>query len=203
MQSGVGQPEDEHSLPSVGRADFRRAVQAERTAEAKSFQVFEDIAETERHMSGNVLEKHSRRLKGPHLFSDCGPQMSASVLPGPLAGRAKWLAWIAAAVPVHSGKVGGRELGEISTPYRALIQPPRLHLADQVRDAEGFPLHHADCARASANGSKSSGESEIEAADSGTDGQNVIHTRASVQNGISAICRFRFEPLSHSPRRSI
>lgn len=163
------------------RADFLRCVQAERTSETEELQVSEDISETEREMPGDIFEEDSPRSNSLEVPGDDGPQMSGVVLPGPLASLGKGLAGIASGVPVDTGKVGGRELGEISTPNRARIQPPRLHLADQVRDAEGFPLHHADRARASANGPKSGVEPEVESADSGADAEYVIHVKKGLR----------------------
>jgi len=166
---GVGQSEDENSFPSVRRADFRRAVQAERTSETKFFQVCKHITETECEVSSHILKKHSSWPKSLELSGDDGPQMSPIVRPSPFTSGGKGLAGIASGVPVNTGKVGGWEIGEIAAPDRTRIQPPFLHRLSQDRNGEGFPLHHADCARASANGSKSCMQSEVKSADSGAD----------------------------------
>jgi hypothetical protein len=58
------------------------------------------------------------------------------------------LAWDAANDAVHlSAKTSAREGSHIA-PHRTLSQETRLHRCDQMRDCEGFPLHHAYCASA-------------------------------------------------------
>lgn len=173
---GVGQAEDEDSLPSMRGADFLRRVHAERTSEAKYLQVCKHITETECEVSRHILEKHSSGPNSVKVSGNDRPQVSAIVRPSSLTSGGKGLAGIASAVPIDSRKSGKLEVGQITAPDRTSVQPPRLHLAAQDRATEGFPLHHADRASASANGSKSGVQSEVESADSGADAENVIHT---------------------------
>ncbi len=151
------------------RADFLRCKQSERAAETASRQVLKDAIEAERHMAGDVLEEDAARSKSSDELEDDRPQMTRVVFSQSLSCLAEGLTWVSPAYPIDSHQGSGGKVSDISTPYRAVIQPPRLHLADQVRDAEGFPLHHADRARASANGSKSCMQSKVESADPGAD----------------------------------
>lgn len=129
-------------------------------------------------MSRNVFKKNALRSEFSNMTGDNGPQMSPIVRAPPRARGGKGLAGKSADVPINPGKVGGRELGEISTPNRRLIQPPRLHLRNQIRDTECFPFHHAHCSRWAANRSKSGAHSEVESPDAGTDAEYVIHKMA-------------------------
>jgi hypothetical protein len=97
----VGQAKDEDSLPSVRRADFRRRVQSERTAETAARQVSKDAIEAEREMASDVFEEDSERSKSPDVFEDDRPQMARVVFSQSLPRFAERLARVAAGDPVH------------------------------------------------------------------------------------------------------
>jgi hypothetical protein len=97
----VGQAKDEDSLPSVRRADFRRRVQSERTAETAACQVSKDAIEAEREMASDVFEEDSERSKSPDVLEDDRPQMARVVFSQSLSRFAERLARVAAGDPVH------------------------------------------------------------------------------------------------------
>ena len=98
----VGQAKEEDSLASVRRADFRRRIQSERTAETAARQVSKDAIEAEREMSGDVLEEDSERLKSLDVLEDDRPQMARVVFSQSLSRFAERLARVAAGDPVHA-----------------------------------------------------------------------------------------------------
>jgi hypothetical protein len=169
-ETGVGHTEDECSLPLVARADLSRREQSDLTRKTKSAQVSPyalGTAAAEHPL--NVLDEDEPSPGLNENASGCRPEIAGIFALKSLAGEAMRLARDAANEAVHCATPSSAVEGSGIAPHRSFIQETLLHRCHQVRDGEGFPLHHADAASAG----KRQLDSEIEAAAAGTDGEHV------------------------------
>jgi hypothetical protein len=71
---GVGQ--DEHPLPLVWSANFRRAKYAPRRSVTKLSQVVQDVTQPEGNVSFDVFKEADSRLHPNNSICDVGPEVS-------------------------------------------------------------------------------------------------------------------------------
>jgi hypothetical protein len=109
-----------------------------------------------------------------------GPEIARIVLPALPASEAMRLARDAANEPIHEAAPRLAVEGSGIAPHRSRSDVSRFHRCHQLRDREGFPLHHADASSAR----NCQLDSEIESAASGADADDVepgtySHTHAA------------------------
>jgi hypothetical protein len=83
-------------------ADFRRREYSPRRVITKSFQIFDDISESEADVSFNVLEEDDSGSHGNNSICDPRPEVSWVVFSKSLACCTKWLTGIASREDVHA-----------------------------------------------------------------------------------------------------
>lgn len=76
------------------------------------------------------------------------PQVALVVLAAPLAGKRVRLARDAANDAIHEATPWAAVEGSGIAPHRRRSHETLLHRCNQMRDGEGFPLHHAHCSSA-------------------------------------------------------
>lgn len=159
----------------MARADFRRREQSDLNRETKLAKVSpnpfgsSDFVIPRREHAADILDE-DEPASGLDDDAPCGRPEVALVETAALApSKAVRLARDAANEAIHEAAPWPAVEGSGIAPHRALSHETLLHLCDQVRDGEGFPLHHADCSSVF----DCQFDSEIEAGTTGTDGEDV------------------------------
>lgn len=141
--------EDEEPFALMRRADFCRCKQSDLTRETKSPQVSIDaLGAAGREHAADVLDEDE---PGARLDDDAArrrPEFARIIAAEPLAGEAVRLARDAANEAIHEATEGSAVKGSHIRPDSCRSQSTLVHRRDQVRDGEGFPLHHNDGASA-------------------------------------------------------
>lgn len=154
----------------MARADLRRREKSDLDRVTKSAKVSPyALGAAAGEHAADVLDEDE---PGPGLDDDApcrAPEIALVFLGKALAGEAVRLARDAANEAVNAATPCAAVEGSGIAPDRSFIHETRSHRCDQVRDGEGFPLHHAD--RASAWHCQS--DAEVEPAASGADGEDV------------------------------
>jgi hypothetical protein len=124
---GVEGGEDEHSLPLMWGADFRRAEYSPRHLVTHSFQVADDCGESHRDVSIDILEETESWLAKSNSICDPWPEVSWIVLSLSLSCCGERRARVAPRKDVHqSAKFSEREGFKIC-PNRSCVQESRFH----------------------------------------------------------------------------
>lgn len=163
----VGQ--NEESLASVRRADFRRCKQSRRNAVTHVDQVSGDHVEPKPQMPGDVLEETDSRLTLGDDSSDVGPQVAGIVLAASLAGDAKRLARITAMYDINESAPRLRiKLLEIA-PYRSSLNDSVLHPGEEnvLRELLDFDVADGAVLR------DGESEAEVDASDAGAEAEAI------------------------------
>jgi hypothetical protein len=166
---GVGNSEDEEPLASMRGADFLRSEQTARSAVVHAFQVVKDLLEAERQVASDVLEEDERRSDLTDESTELRPKVPRIVSATTCSRQAERLAGVAASDEIHDSAPRAAVEGSEIRPNRCRIQGSLFHARSQDFDAEGFPLHVADCARSWDRQS----DAEVESPDSGADGEHA------------------------------
>ena len=95
-------------------------------------------------MSFDVLKEAELGSEKSNAICNVGPQVPRVVFASALPGRAEWLAGVTASKDVHSSVKRLVWEGSKIRPDRCRVHESRFHLADQVRDGEGFDLTKSD-----------------------------------------------------------
>lgn len=154
------------SLPLVARTDVLSREQYRRHAVAQAFQVGNDVLEAKRHVAGDVLEEAERRRDLPDDSSDVGPEVSGILSALARSRKAEGLTGVASSDEIHSAAPRSAVEGREIVPDRSRIQGRFLHPGHEDGRCEGFPLDIA-------HGATPSGQSEVDAADSGAEGEGA------------------------------
>jgi hypothetical protein len=196
VTQAVGHAQDEEALALVWRADFRRREQSSLNRETQLLKVSpnplgaSDFVSPRREHAGDVLDEDEPR---PRLHNDAAggaPQVAlveASALP---AGERMRLARDAANEAVHAATPAAAVEGSGIAPQRRRSHSTRLHLADQVRAGECFPLHQHDWASAWTRQL----DSEVQSASAGAEADEVegagtnSHIHAASISGPRSVC---------------
>lgn len=152
------------------RANLRRSEEAALNREAQALKVSPDpFRPPRREHPADVLDENPP-CAGLHDDPPRGaPQVALVVAPEALSGEAVRLARDAANDAIHKAAPASASKGSGIRPHRRRSQETLLHRVDQVRDGEGFPLHHKD--RSSAWHSEL--DAEVETAAAGAEGDVV------------------------------
>nr|WP_264194528.1 hypothetical protein [Acuticoccus sediminis] len=167
--------EDEDALALMRRANFRRREQSALNREAHPPKVSpnpfgsSDVVSPRREHAADVLDEDEPWTGLGDDPARRSPEVSfvEAALLSP--GDAVRLARDAPNDAIHEAAPWSAVEGSGITPHRCLSQETRLHRCDQVRDGEGFPLHHAD----RSNSWHCQLETEIEASSTGAEGDDV------------------------------
>jgi len=140
---------DKEPLATVRRADFLRCPQCRRSSVAHCLKLSDDLAASERQMTGDVLEEAECGLALSKNASDVWPEVSRVVCSGACSGQAKRLTGVASNDAIHDSTPRASIEGSEVRPDRRRSQATLLHLRCQSGDGERFPLHHNDRASTS------------------------------------------------------
>lgn len=131
-------------------------------------------------MTGDILEKDCSASSLSNKSSDVRPEMSWIVTSATASCQAEWLARVSANDKIHDVTKGVAVEGSNIRPDRRRSQPAFFHARSQDRAGKGFDLRISDVARIEAESTESGLDSEVKAASTGGDGQDVdrgkIHT---------------------------
>lgn len=152
-------------MPAVSRTDFGRGEHTPFRIEPAGGKVGEDLPEPEADVSADVLEENQGSSGVADDPQDVGPQVSGVVGAGSPAGVTERLARVAASDKIHDATPLARSEGAHIRMDRSLVHSTPAHRFDQVRDAEGFPLHVTDD---SSTGDRQS-DPEIKSSDAGAE----------------------------------
>lgn len=162
--------EDEEPLALMARADLRRREKSDLDRETKLSQLSPNpLGSARREHAADILDEDE---PGAGLDDDAAgrpPEIALVKLGEALASEAVRLARDAANEAVQAAAPSAAVEGSGIAPDRRVSQEARSHRFDQVRDGEGFPLHHADDASAW----HCQLNAEIEPASSGAEGEDV------------------------------
>ena len=173
--SGVSHSEDEDSLALVARADFRRSEQSALNREAQLAKVSpyplgsSDFIIPRREHSADVFDEDEPRARRCDDASGVRPEVASVELSALSAGKAVWLARDAANEAIHKAAPRSAVEGSGIAPHSGLSHETLFHRCHQVRDGEGFPLHHNDAASAG----NCQLDSKVETAASGAEGEDI------------------------------
>ena len=133
----------------MARADLRRREKSDLDRKTKSAKVSPNSLGSARgEHAADILDEDE---PGAGLDDDApgrAPQVALILSGEPLAGEAVRLAGNAANEAVQTATPCAAAEGSGIAPHRSRSHETRSHRCDQVRDGEGFPLHHADDASA-------------------------------------------------------
>jgi hypothetical protein len=174
VREAAGVAQHEETLASVRGSGLGSAKHAPLRIEPQRGKVCEDVVESARSESCDVLDEDPR---WPNLIEHTGevpPEAGARPRddPRPLAGDGDVLAREAASDEIHDSTPRAAVKGGDIRPHRARSQPSLFHRANQSRGPESFPLHEAD--RASARNRQS--DAELKASASGEQPEDVAGT---------------------------
>ncbi len=145
----VGDCQNEGALPKQLSARLRRSKQSDLNRETKSLQVSDDpLGAARREHAADILDEDE---PGAGLDDDAArrrPELARIVAAEPLSCEAVRLARDAANEAIHEATEASAVEGSHIRPDSCRSQKTLLHRCDQVRDGEGFPLHHNDGASA-------------------------------------------------------
>jgi hypothetical protein len=164
---GYSPPEDEQPLPLVRCADIGRSEQAPLRIEPELGQRPQNSSETSsRSERWDVLQHDEAGSYFAKHPCDLGPEPPLVVFSELLAGDAPGLTGEAGSDAIHlAAPCRAVEVSKVK-PDRRRSQVSRLHLSDQARGGESFPLHVAD-AHSRTTGREL--QAELETAVSGTE----------------------------------
>lgn len=150
VSEAAGVAQHEEPLATVRRSGLGSAKHAPLRIEPQRGKVCEDVVESARSESCDVLDEDERR---PNLIKHTGevpPQAGSRPRDDPraLAGDGDVLAGEAASDKIHDATPRSAVEGGDIRPHRARIQLSFFHRADQRCAGESFPLHETDCASA-------------------------------------------------------
>lgn len=162
--------EDEEARALMRRADLRRREQSDLDRVTKSAKVSPNpLGSAAGEHAGDILDEDEPRPGLDDDPSSGAPEVALVELREALAGEAVRLARNAANEAVQAATPCAAVEGSGIAPHRSRMKETSPHRLDQVRDGEGFPLHHADDASAG----KRQSDAEIESASPGADGEDV------------------------------
>jgi hypothetical protein len=131
------------------RADFCRREQSDLTRETKSLQISDDPLRAARREHAADVFDEDEPCPGLDDDAPCGAPEIARVVPAkPLSGKAVRLARDAANDAIHKATPCSAVEGSHIRPDSCRSQSTLLDRRNQVRNGEGFPLHHKDGASA-------------------------------------------------------
>jgi hypothetical protein len=166
----VGHCEDEQAFALVRRADFFRREESSLNLETQSVKVSPDaFRPAGREHTCDVFDDDEPRARLDDDAPRRRPEVALVVLAEALSGQGMRLARDAANDAIHETTPLSASEGFDIAPNRSGSHETLLHRCDQLRAAEGFPLHQHD--RASAWDCQL--ESEIETAASGAKADDV------------------------------
>ncbi len=160
---GVGS-KDEESLPEMWCTDLGRREHTPFRIEPERGQVSEYLSAIPSKQVWDVLQKDEPGSYVANDACDIGPSVPIVVGPELFSGRAERLTREARSDAIHDSTPSFAVERSKVAPDRSLSQRSRLHLVDQVRSGERFPLHVTDDASLWARKS----EAELESASAGT-----------------------------------
>lgn len=141
--------EDEEALALMARADFRRREKSDLTRKTKSAQLSPNpLGAARGEHAADIFDEDEPRPRSDDDAAGRAPEVALVLLGKALAGEAVRLAGNAANEAVQAATPCAASEGSGIAPHRSRSQETRSHRCDQVRDGEGFPLHHADDASA-------------------------------------------------------
>lgn len=188
--AGLGHTKDKEALALLRVTDLFRREQSDLNRETKSAKVSpyplgsSDVVIPRCEHAGDVFDEDEPR---PCLSDDApgrAPEIALVEATALAAGERMRLARDAANEAIHEAAPWAAVEGSHIRPDRRRSQETRVHRCDQVRDGEGFPLHHNDAASAG-NGEV---EGKVEPSASGAEADDVegwpgmkshIHSAAS------------------------
>lgn len=167
LARGVGQ--NEESLPDLRQAHLSRRKQSARSLVPHSFEVSDDIGETDPDVVGDVLGEEQEGTGFRDDPPDFGPEVPGVLASASLSHGREWLARVSRSDDIHDSTPRLAVEGSQVSPDRRPIQGFLAHAFFHDAERNRFPFHVADCS-SSRYGEL---ESELEFADSGAEGQGV------------------------------
>ncbi len=196
LSSTVALGHDEQSLAPHGISGCGRAEYSCRNAVAQCFQCRDDGFELSVRVPRDVLADDKIRPALAGDPADLGGEEAFSVGSGPCTCDAVVLAGISRSEDMNDATPWSSVEGEHVGPDRSRMKPPCVHRRDQACGGCGFPLHVTDAASNLSPMVKGEQDSELQSADPGAEGEDVLGTYSHV-TGTS----FQTQPPA-APRRS-
>lgn len=166
----VGDCQNEKPIAPDRCARLSRAEQSALQRKTKSLKVSPNsLGAPFVNHAGHVLDKDEPDSRLDDDPPRGRPQIALIVLAPSFASSAPRLARDAANEAIHKAAPWAAVEGSGIAPHRARSHETLLHRCDQMRDGEGFPLHHAD--RSSTWHCQF--DAEIETAAAGAEGEDV------------------------------